>query len=43
MVLAGHRVGVVLAGSNVVWAVPPLGPSALQVDRARLRLPIVGG
>ena len=42
-VLAGHRIGVIIAGSNVVWAVPdtPAG-SELTIDRATLRLPVVG-
>jgi X-Pro dipeptidyl-peptidase len=41
--LEGHRVGVVLAGSNVVWALPPEQPSALSVSQATLKLPLVGG
>jgi predicted acyl esterase len=40
-VLPGHRIGVIVAGSNVVWALPPEQPSTLTVEDAKLRLPVV--
>lgn len=41
--LRGHRVGVVIAGSNVVWAMPdtPAGTTT-TVESGTLQLPIVG-
>ena len=40
MVVAGHRIGLVLAGSNVVWAVPdaPAGTTT-TVRSGTLELP----
>ena len=41
---AGHRIGVILAGSNAVWALPAAGVRTLSVDLAKsaLELPVVG-
>lgn len=42
---AGHRIGVIVSGSNVVWAVPDLPGFTLGVlsGASKLVLPVVGG
>jgi hypothetical protein len=38
----GHRIGVIVAGSNVVWAVPDDPGVSTTIDRGTLSLPLVG-